>query len=131
VMIAAAPLLCAGVFGEEFRGSTDDLRVLVAGAFGIVALKLLGNALVAQGFPVLQSAAIAVGFACTVVLDVLLIPPFGGLGAALASTLAYTAAGVVVAAIFLLALQGRASDLVPRVGDAAWFVGTLRGRLGY
>jgi O-antigen/teichoic acid export membrane protein len=131
VMIAAADLLCAGVFGEEFSGSTDDLRVLVAGAFGIVALKLLGNALVAQGFPGLQSAAIAVGFVCTVVLDVLLIPPYGGLGAALASTLAYTAAGVVVAVIFLRTLQGRASELVPRLGDAAWFVTTLRGRLGY
>ena len=130
VMVAAAPVLCAGIFGEEFRGSIDDLRVLVGGAFGIVALKLFGNALVAQGFPVLQSAAIAVGFACTVVLDVLLIPSLGGLGAALASTLAYTAAGVVVAAIFLRALDGRASELVPRAGDAAWFAATLRGRFG-
>jgi O-antigen/teichoic acid export membrane protein len=130
VMVAAAPLLCAGVFGEEFRGSIDDLRVLVGGALGIVALKLFGNALVAQGFPVLQSAAIAVGFACTVVLDVLLIPSFGGLGAALASTLAYTAAGVVVAAIFLRALEGHASELVPRAGDVAWFAATLRGRFG-
>jgi O-antigen/teichoic acid export membrane protein len=128
VMIAGAPFLCAGVFGEEFRGSTDDLRVLVAGAFGIVALKLFGNALVAQGLPVLQSVAIAVGFACTVVLDVLLIPEFGGLGAALASTLAYTAAGVVVGAIFLRALDGRASELVPRPGDVAWFANMLRGR---
>jgi O-antigen/teichoic acid export membrane protein len=129
VMIAMAPLLCVVVFGAEFRGSIDDLRVLVAGAFGIVALKLFGNALVAQGRPVLQSAAIAVGFACTVVLDVLLIPPFGGLGAALASTLAYTAAGVVVGAIFLHALEGRAADLVPRTGDAVWFVQKVRERL--
>jgi O-antigen/teichoic acid export membrane protein len=125
VMVAAAPLLCVVVFGEDFRGSIDDLRVLVAGAFGMAALKLLGNALVAQGKPLLQSVAIGAGFLCTVALDVLLIPPFGGLGAALASTLAYTAAGVVVAAIFLRTFQGTIADLVPRVGDVAWFARRL------
>jgi Na+-driven multidrug efflux pump len=117
------------IFGPEFRGSIDDLRVLVAGAFGMMALKLLGNALVARGQPVLQSVAIGAGFVCTVILDVLLIPPFGGLGAALASTLAYTAAGIVVGVIFLRALEGRVSELVPRVGDALSLWDFLRTRL--
>ena len=127
-MVAAAPLLCVTVFGEEFRGSIDDLRVLVAGAFGMVALKLFGNSLVARGRPVLQSVAIGIGFVCTVALDILLIPPFGGLGAALASTLAYTAAGIAIGVIFLRTVGGRPGELVPRVGDVAWLVRTLRAR---
>jgi O-antigen/teichoic acid export membrane protein len=117
VMVAAAPVLCVGVFGEDFRGSIDDLRVLVWGAFGMVALKLFGNALVARGRPVAQSIAVGVGFACTVTLDVILIPPFGGLGAALASTLSYTAAGVFAGVIFLRALEGSPAELVPRAAD--------------
>lgn len=125
-MVAAAPLLCTVVFGSEFSGSVDDLRVLVAGALGMVALKLFGNALVARGRPALQSVSIAVGFFFTVVLSVLLIPPLGGLGAALASALAYTAAGIVIAVIFLRALDGRAADLVPRGDDVAWFATKLR-----
>jgi O-antigen/teichoic acid export membrane protein len=129
-MVAAAPLLCVVVFGEEFRGSIDDLRVLVGGAFGMVALKLFGNSLVARGRPVLQSVAIGIGFLCTVLLDILLIPPFGGLGAALASTLSYTAAGTAIAVIFLRTAAGRATDLVPRASDLAWLVRTLRARLG-
>ena len=28
VLIVAAPILCVTVFGDEFRGSIDDLRVL-------------------------------------------------------------------------------------------------------
>jgi O-antigen/teichoic acid export membrane protein len=128
VMIAAAPFLCATVFGDDFRGSIGDLRVLVLGAFGVVALKLFGNALVAQGKPVLQTLAIGAGFVCTVVLDVVLIPPFGGLGAALASTLAYTAAGAVVVAIFLRSAEAAVGDLVPRRADVAWFAATLRER---
>jgi O-antigen/teichoic acid export membrane protein len=126
VMVAAAPLLCVSVFGSDFRGSIDDLRVLVWGAFGMVALKLFGNALVARGRPVLQSVAISLGFACTVALDVILIPPFGGLGAALASTLAYTAAGVLAGAIFLRALEGPAAELVPRPGDLTRLVRRAR-----
>jgi O-antigen/teichoic acid export membrane protein len=129
VMVALAPFLCVVVFGEEFRGSIDDLRVLVAGAFGMVALKLFGNALVAQNRPGLQSLAIGAGFLFTLVLDIVLIPPYGGLGAALASTVAYAAAGVVVGAIFVRALEGRPSDLVPRPADAARFVQIARGRL--
>lgn len=122
VAIVAAPVLCVTVFGEEFRGSIDDLRILTLGALGIVALKQLGNALTAQGKPLSASAAISVAFVTTVVLDVLLIPPFGGAGAAIASTLSYTAGGIVVAVIFAKALEGRLADLVPRPNElpALW-----------
>jgi O-antigen/teichoic acid export membrane protein len=122
VAIVAAPVLCVTVFGEEFRGSIDDLRILTFGALGIVALKQLGNALTAQGKPLSASAAISVAFVTTVILDVLLIPPFGGAGAALASTLSYTAGGIVVAVIFAKALEGRLADLVPRPNElpALW-----------
>lgn len=129
VMVAAAPILCTVVFGSEFSGSVDDLRVLVGGAFGMVTLKLLGNALVAQGRPLLQSASISVGFGLTVALDLILIPPLGGLGAALASTLAYTAAGVVVIIAFVRALAASPAELIPRVADGTRLVTRARDRL--
>ena len=118
-LIVAAPILCVTVFGSEFRGSIDDLRVLALGGFGIVALKQLGNALTAQHRPTLTSIAIGVGFVSTVVLDILLIPPFGGLGAALASTLSYTVGGIAVAIIFARALHISPAALLPRVADIA------------
>src|SRR3954452_4714498 len=37
VMVVVSPILCVGVFGDQFRGSTDDLRALSLGAFGIGA----------------------------------------------------------------------------------------------
>jgi Na+-driven multidrug efflux pump len=107
------------LFGVSFDGSIDDLRVLVAGAFGVVAVKLLGDALTAQRRPLLDSAAVGVGFAFTLVLDIVLIPHLGGLGAAIASTVAYTAGGITAAVLFLRVLGGRARDLVPRRADVA------------
>jgi Na+-driven multidrug efflux pump len=65
----------------------------------------------------LGNAAIGVAFVATIVLDVLLIPAHGGAGAALASTIAYTAGGIAVAAIFVRTLGGRLADFRPRRAD--------------
>ena len=125
VVLLAAPLLCVVVFGEDFRGSVDDLRVLALGAFGMVALKQLGNALTARRMPTMTSIAIGIAFLCTIVLDLLLIPDHGGLGAAIASTLAYTVGGAFVAVLFVRTLGGPARALLPRPSDILW----LRRRL--
>lgn len=126
LMLVAAPFLCETIFGEEFRGSIDDLRVLIPGGFGIVALKLFGNALTAQGKPMLETAAIGIAFASTIALDLVLIPTYGGLGAALASTFAYTFGGVAAAIIFVSALKGRGRDLIPRPSDIVTLLGLVR-----
>jgi O-antigen/teichoic acid export membrane protein len=130
VMVALAPILCTTIFGEQFAGSVDDLRVLVIGAFGIGALKLLGNALTAQGRPLLESAAIGVAFVTILVLDVILIPELGGLGAALASAIAYSMGGVAVMILFARALGTPVLDLVPRPSDVPWLLRLVRERLG-
>jgi O-antigen/teichoic acid export membrane protein len=119
-LLVAAPFLCTSLAGGDFRGSIDDLRVLVAGVFGILALLLLGNALTAQSRPLLETAATAVAFLVTLALDILLIPDHGGIGAAIASSIAYTAGGVAAALLFARALGGRLRELVPRGDELAW-----------
>ena len=116
-LLVLAPFLCTTVFGAGFSGAVPELRILALAAPGIVALKLLGNALTAQGAPMRETAAIGVAFATIVVLDALLIPTHAGVGAAVASTIAYTAGGVAAGIIFLGALRGRPGDLVPQRRD--------------
>jgi O-antigen/teichoic acid export membrane protein len=125
-LVIAAPILCVGIFGEDFRGSIDDLRVLAFGAFGIVALKLLGNALIAQGKPMRANVGVAVAFVVTVGLDLLLIPSHGGIGAAIASTAAYTAGGVTILVVFSRALGRRPVELVPRGNELGPLLRQLR-----
>jgi O-antigen/teichoic acid export membrane protein len=126
ILVVAAPFLCVTMFGDEFRGSIADLRVLALGAFGMIALKLLANALTAQRKPMLANLALAVAFGATVGLDLLLIPRHGDLGAAVASTVAYTAGGVAVAIVFTKTLGGRGSELVPRARDLGRLVAAAR-----
>jgi O-antigen/teichoic acid export membrane protein len=129
VMIVVAPVLCVTAFGDEFRGATDDLRVLVLGAVGVVALKQLGSALTGQGRPGAASAGISVAFLATVVLDVILIPAHGGLGAAVASSVSYILGGLAIMLIFSKLLGGPLSLLVPRRHDLRLLWRNVRRRV--
>ena len=82
VMILAAPILCVTFFGAEFEGAVDDLRILVLGTVGVVALRLLGSALTAQGRPLRESVGLGVSLLTILALNVVLVPEFGGIGAA-------------------------------------------------
>jgi O-antigen/teichoic acid export membrane protein len=125
-MVLAAPILCVTLFGEQFRGSIVELRVLVIGALGMLALTILGNALVARGKPVLSSVALAAGFVCTLVLDIVLIPPYAGIGAAAASAIAYTTSGALMCLFFVRGLGAEARDLVPRRSEIRWLLTSVR-----
>jgi O-antigen/teichoic acid export membrane protein len=116
-LFLAAPLLCAGVFGSSFKDSTTPLRILVAGAFGVIALKQLSNALTAQSLPLSASAGIGVALAATIGLDVLLIPSHGAVGAAIASSVAYSIGGLAIIGIFTAKFGGNLRDFVPRPSD--------------
>ncbi len=125
-LVVAAPFLCVVIFGNEFRGSVDDLQILALGAFGVIAMKQLASALTAQGFPTRSSIALGVGFVVTIILDIVLIPDYGGRGAAIASTVAYTAGGLAAAVLFSRTLATPLSQLIPRVSDVTSFAHTIR-----
>jgi len=119
-LVVLAPVLCVDVFGERFHGSISQLRILVLGAFGMTALKLLVNAMTARNLPLRGALGIGFAFAATVALDLVLIPSHGGLGAAIASTLAYSSGGIAVAILFVRAFRLSPAELVPRRGDVRW-----------
>ena len=69
LLVLLAPVLVLKLFGDEFEGSIVDLRILALGAFGIVALKQIGNALTARRLPTRASFGIGFAFVATIVLD--------------------------------------------------------------
>jgi len=125
-MIALAPFLAGTVFGEDFAAATGQIRVLAFGAFGIVALKLLGTTLTAQRRPMLETAATAVTFVVVVGLDILLIPSHEGMGASIASLAGYTAGGLCIAWLFTRRLGIGLRELLPRAADFAGVWGRVR-----
>jgi len=112
-----ADVLCVDVFGSEFADSATQLRILIPGTLGILGMRIFGNVLVARGRPLLESLAIGTALVATIVLDLALIPPFGGRGAAVASTIAYSVGGVLALTIVFRALGAKLQDLRPHRGD--------------
>jgi O-antigen/teichoic acid export membrane protein len=87
----AAPLVIPLAYGSDFSGAVGPAQVIVFGlaldgVAGVITAYLYGI-----GRPGLNSWGMAVGLAATVLLDLLLIPPFGASGAAVASAVAYVA----------------------------------------
>lgn len=115
IIVAAVPvaLLAAPVmrllYGASFGAAVTPARVLVAGMIlaggsGVASAYLYG-----RGTPGLNSIVLGAGLAITVVLDVTLIPRYGALGAAMASTAAYLSTDALLIGLLL-----RLSAAAPR-----------------
>jgi O-antigen/teichoic acid export membrane protein len=95
------------VFGSDFQRVPNILAALLPGVVLIGATKPLAAWTLSCGFPNRNLKASAAGFGVVLVGNLLLVPRLGILGAALASTLAYTVAAVIVA------LMARGADYSP------------------
>ncbi len=95
-----APAGIPFVFSEEFRPAVPALIWLLPGIVLFAAGKLLSAYLTGRGRPDLPSRAAAVALPVVVVLDLVLIKPFGITGAAVASSAAYAIDALLLAIMF-------------------------------
>lgn len=85
------------LFGPGFADVPSTITALLPGIVAIAVWKTLVNDLAGRGFPTVKSTSAAAAAVLTIGGDLLLIPPFGIVGAAVASSISYTAAAVVAA----------------------------------
>jgi O-antigen/teichoic acid export membrane protein len=118
IALAVAPLWGAAgwlipvLYGSAFNQAVTPARIILVGLVlegvaGVITAYLYGI-----GRPGLNSWAMGAGLVITVLLDVLLIPPFGSTGAAIASASAYL--GSTLALVGCFAVLDRAPSAVPR-----------------
>lgn len=118
VAALAGPPLIPWVFGRPFEASVEPFLWLLPGALGFAALAIFSSALVASSAPGRSSAGPLVSLVLGVVLDVILIPPLGATGAAVAATVALVAGGATSLWLYRRHVPfGASALLVPRRGD--------------
>ena len=105
MFLAAGPVITL-LYGDRFADAVPQARLLLVGMLLGGAAGVASGYLYARGRPGLNSVAMGVGLVVTVGLDLLLIPRYGGMGAAAASTAAYLLADAVLLAM-LARLSGR------------------------
>ena len=88
-------------FGAAFLLAVLPLWILLPGVAALSICKVLSNEIIGRGKPMINTVAAGVSLAVNIPLNLLLIPEMGISGAALASTISYTAATIIVLIAFL------------------------------
>jgi O-antigen/teichoic acid export membrane protein len=130
VVAAASPVAVPLVFGDEFEGSVEPLLWLLPGAIALSGAKVLSAYVFSQGKPMINTYISIATLVITVVLDIVLIPPLGVPGAAIASTIAYLANLAMTLVAYRRISGGTVADAVlPRPSDVAVFIEGARSAL--
>lgn len=121
-----APSLVEFVYGPPFREAGVALQLMLPGVLAYSIVALLSNPIIAWGAPGRLTAVLVGGLIANLTANLLLIPEFGMNGAALASTISYTATAALVLGLYqLLSGQGWRETLIVRRSD----VGRIRTEL--
>ncbi|HET6456204.1 MAG TPA: oligosaccharide flippase family protein [Armatimonadota bacterium] len=108
VMLVAAKPLVSFLYTPAFLPAIRPFFLLLPGVIMMNICRILYVDLAGRGKPIFTAYSSLVGLAFTIILDIALIPRWGIAGAAVASTIAYTAS-----AIFALIAFHKVSGLSP------------------
>ncbi len=111
-LAALGPVALTYVYGERFTGAVVPLLLLLPGV-GMLSLgHILYGDLNGRGKPETTAVSALLALGVTIVLDVVLIPRYGIVGAAIASTCAYTVEFCVTGAFFIYHSGARWRDMM-------------------
>lgn len=119
-MCVAAPPLIPLVYGASFAGSVPSLLALAPGLLALGATRPLGAYLLRLDRPMLASAMSVAALAVNVALNFALVPLYGIVGSAVASSVAYAGLACLQAGWFLRATGASPRDLLPGPREVAY-----------
>jgi Na+-driven multidrug efflux pump len=90
------------------------MLVLLPGVILLGSAKVLTNEMVGRGYPQYNSINAGIAFILTVMFDLILIPRLGVLGAALASSISYTAVFLASVGFYLIASRRKTESNLER-----------------
>lgn len=90
------------IYSLTFISAYLPMLALLPGVILLGAAKVLTNEIAGRGYPQCNSVNAGFAFILTVILDLILIPHYGVLGAALASSIAYTAVFFMAIGFYLV-----------------------------
>jgi O-antigen/teichoic acid export membrane protein len=125
VLAALSPFFLTLVFGSAYRGALVPSLILLPGGALWSGQWILTRAAAARGMPRSLFVSFTFSFVIMIALDLVLIRPWGIIGAAAASCVS-SALGFVISVVFYLRSGGDWRPLVPRYRDAALMITTVR-----
>jgi len=100
------------MYGEAFEGSVMVLNALLPGVLLLTVFKVANMDLSGKGKPWVSIKAMIPALIVNVILNVIFIPEYGAVGAALASTISYSIAAILFLFFYSTETQISISDLI-------------------
>jgi O-antigen/teichoic acid export membrane protein len=94
-----------GMFGESYKQSSQVLNNLLPGVLLLTIYKVLNMDLSGRGKPWIAIFAMLPALIINVVLNYFLIPKYGAVGAAFASTISYSSAAIIFLIVYSLEVK--------------------------
>lgn len=111
VVLFFASNLIGLIYGSDYNESILPLKVLLVGIFSLSLGKILANDIAARGKPELNAVSNLVGLVINVSFNILFIPRFGIIGAAMATSISYTLTSIIFLISFLKLTKLSLKDL--------------------
>lgn len=83
------------MFGESYAGSVMVLNTLLPGVLMLTVFKVINMDLAGKGKPWISIKAMAPALIINIILNIIFIPKYGAVGAAIASSISYTIASIL------------------------------------
>ncbi len=128
VVALFGPVLLSLLYGSEYRGAANILRILVLEVIVSGATLVLSQAFMALARPGVVTFLHVIGLALTVPLMLLLVPRQGTTGAAIALLLSTCARFLFISVSFSLFLKKKRPSILPRLSDLHYLRNTLMAR---
>lgn len=95
VLLLLSDWIILGMYGSAFAESAPVLRFLLPGVLILTLFKVMNMDLAGRGRPWVSMKAMVPALAVNILLNILLVPDYGAQGAAFASTVSYSVAGIL------------------------------------
>jgi O-antigen/teichoic acid export membrane protein len=123
IFAVVGPFLIPLIYGADFQDSIPAFFWLLPGILGVSLSKIISANLSGAGKPQYATYTSTITVVLTIVLDIALIPAFGIVGAAVATSIAYLASAVLSVVWFQRESQLRWTEVVvPRTSDLTTLV---------
>ncbi|AKB53768.1 MULTISPECIES: oligosaccharide flippase family protein [Methanosarcina] len=114
------------LYGEEYIPSIRMLKILLPGIVMMSFFKIINMDLAGRGKPDITIKLFLPAVLINIVLNIILIPDFGGCGAAFASTISYTLASVSILYYYMKITQLSLSDIfICKKSDINFILGLI------
>ena len=129
-LAALSALFLTGIYGERFQPSLTPLFWLIPGAAAFSVVNVLAAYIAGAGKPRVNAGIALAGLVVTITLDILLIPAYSIVGAAVASTISYTlSAALTLAYVTSRSSLSLRSLLLPTTRDFSRLIELARSAL--